>query len=165
MIPFINTALFGNNPSNTQTAVDAVRANELLGKNLATFFINTKIDRADLNTFAELYYEVKADQSRLAQMNSLLRYGQNRLEFGFDSTYPANPILCLYFKRSDGDRIRLTVPDLTVVLEEQMLQTSALSSLLAAKEKIMTALIDIGFFQKLSDSQQSLYREVLFLQP
>ncbi|OQP38616.1 hypothetical protein A4H97_17990 [Niastella yeongjuensis] len=165
MIPFINNALYGNDDSNYQLTIEALKTNELLGKNLAAYFINTKIDKGDLNVFSYLYYEVNNNHTKLNDLNTLLKYGQGKLEFGFDDLNPANPILCLFFKRSPAaEKIRLPVPDLTIIEEGQMLQTSALSSLLEAKEKIITALIDIGFFQKLSTDQQSIYKEVFFFQ-
>jgi hypothetical protein len=156
---------YGNDALNYQAAIKAVDANELLQKNLAVLLIHLKIQAVD--QFFDQYSSITNDPEKLRALNSLLVWGEGRLEFGYNTDNPANPLLCLYVLNEKKERVtRLLVPDLDIIQEQQMIYSDAMYSLLAAKQKVMTAIIDIQFFQGLpiAGSQSALYKEIFFLQ-
>lgn len=168
IVTSIAQILYGDNTNpNYQIVIDTLKANELLQKNLAVYFIHLKI--ADIQAFYNLYPSVSDNPEKLNALNKLLEErGAKRLEFDFNRDNPGNPILCLYLKKPTdppSERIvQLLVPDINLISEQQMIYSDALLSLLAAKQKIITALIDIEFFRGTSDSQASLYKEIFYLQ-
>jgi len=173
MLPFIDNALYGNDEKTIKLVTDALHSNELLQKNLATYFINARVtpfvDNLDLSTFASLYNEVKVDRKKLADFNNLLsKYGEGRLAFGFDDEQqPDNPLLFLFYTNPQtAEKVPLLVPDLNIILEQQMLYSDVLFALLDAKQKVITALLDLNFFKNIAvtDSDADVYKQVFFLQ-
>ncbi|MEJ1242527.1 hypothetical protein WBG78_30545 [Chryseolinea sp. T2] len=170
IIPFLSTVLYGSDNKRMELVWNAIKLNETLQKNMATFFINARVepfvDRQDLSGFSDLFYSVNSERTKLKELNEMLiKYAEGRLTFGFDDENPDHPQLCLFFLKPRSDeKLRLLIPDLTIVLEEQMIYSSSLFALLAVKEQIITSLVDLGFFGNVSEKQSELYKEVFFMQ-
>lgn len=168
----ISNTLFGNGDNIYAAVADAINANELLAKNVAVYLIHSRI--ANIASFSNLYYSVKSDPTQLTALNNLFDHSTlGRLAFGINTLNPSNPTLSLNYKNpAFPNSLSLPVPDLNIIENQQMVQSGAMMELLDAKEKVISAFIDIDFFQNLVPDQADqqalqkadIYKEVFFLQ-
>jgi hypothetical protein len=145
MLDPVYTTLF--NASTNQNTIDlcikVLNNNKLLATNFGIYIINRNLDFKDTLKMKSLFENSIDDSKRVDTLNSLMSVNDVRLNV--DET---DKKLYLTFITS-GQTIRILCPDFETILNNKMINSDAVYSLLESRQKINSKLIDLTFTKNL----------------
>lgn len=124
-------------------SIKTLNNNKLLATNFAIYIINKNLDFSDTAKVQRLYLNASTDNKSLDTLNSLITL--NDIKFKVDAVTNS---LQLTFDRK-GQAINIICPDFTTILENKMINSEAIYSLLDSRQKINSKLIDLTFTKNL----------------
>jgi hypothetical protein len=124
-------------------SIEVLNNNKLLATNFAIYIINKNLDFSDTAKVQRLYLNASTDNKSLDTLNSLVTL--NDIKFKVDTD---TKNIQLTFDRK-GQTINLICPDFTSILENKMINSEAIYSLLDSRQKINSKLIDLTFTKNL----------------
>ncbi|MEN2398372.1 hypothetical protein GKZ90_0001170 [Flavobacterium sp. MC2016-06] len=125
-------------------AIKVLNNNKLLATNFSIYLINKNVDLTDKLKVQSLYNTASVDTKSLENLNSLITL--NDIKFEIDAN---NQKLKLTFNR-EGQKITILCPEFLTILENKMINSEALYTLMDSRQKINSKLIDLTFTKNLS---------------
>jgi len=148
MIQPIYATLF--NSSNDEEAKDlAIKAiinNKLLAINFATHLINKNLDISDTLKIKRLFENAPASKASLDSLNSLIYLNDIKFQVATNS----NKLQVTFSKK--GQSINILCPNFSTILENKMLNSEAIYSLLDSRQRINSKLIDLTFTKSMNSA-------------
>ena len=135
---------FSTNQNEIKLSFEALNNNKLLATNFATYLFHKNIDLHDTSRIKRLYENSKVDSRSLDTLNSLIRL--NDITFYVDSV---NKYICIKFNRNGKD-LNLLCPDFNTLINNNMLYSEGIFTLLDSRQKINSRLIDLKFTSNLN---------------
>lgn len=145
MLDPIYSTLFNCSPDENakDLSIKTLINNKLLATNFAIYIINKNLDFSDTLKIQRLFKNASTDNKSLDSLNSLITLNDIKFKVDIDTKR-----LQLTFDRK-GQSINIICPDFTSILENKMINSDAIYSLLDSREKINSKLIDLTFTKNL----------------
>ncbi|NVM66876.1 gas vesicle protein [Mucilaginibacter sp. SG538B] len=143
---------FSSDENAKDLAIKTLNNNKLLATNFAIYLLNKNLDFTDTLKVKKLFSEAATDSQSLDNLNSLVSL--NDIKFSVDDS---SKKLQLSFERK-GQTINILCPDFTSVLENKMINSDAIYSLLDSRQKINSKLIDLTFTNNLQSTSETAER-------
>lgn len=158
MLDPIYSTLFSSstNQNAIELCVKVLNNNKLLAANFGTYIINKNLNFTDTLRIKTLFESVSSDSIKLDTLNSLISVNDVKFIIG-------NIDKKIYLSLSrNGQQIKILCPDFETILNNKMINSDAVYSLLESRQEINSRLIDLTFSRNF-DTQNSMSEKFKYL--
>jgi hypothetical protein len=129
-----------------ELSIKTLNNNKLLANNFAIYLINKNLDFSDTLKVQRIYQNASTDSVSLNALNTLVTL--NDIKFKVDADTKK---LQLTFNRN-GQNINIICPEFTTILENKMMNSDAIYTLLESRQKVNSKLIDLTFTKNIQST-------------